>query len=485
MNDTPPAPHRRILIVDDNRAIHDDFRKILAGQSRPQTANADETALFGKSGAPILAESFDLDSAYQGVEAIEKVRSAQAAGRPFAIAFMDVRMPPGQDGVETASRLWALDADLQIVLCTAYADYSWSDIVRRLGRSDRLVILKKPFDNIEALQLACALSEKWRLGRAARLHQVNLENAVRERTRDLQAESEHRRRIAEELGRSEAFLNSLLENLPACVYRNDAEGCFTFANQRYCTLLKRSLSDIIGKTQGDLWPPEIAQKHRTNEQTVMADRQPHHGVERLPLPDGEYCWMEIIKTPLEDADGRITGTQSLCWDITERKQLEAELLQAQKMEVIGLLSSGVAHDFNNHLTVIFGRASLLLDYHHLDHEVAEGLKHIYAAGDRAAGLVRQLLIFSRKRVPLREVISLHRVIEDTAKMLRHLIGEPIELGVNLAPTDVFVSADAGMLDQLLMNLAVNARDAMPKGGHLFLGTEVCRFTEAPPVSTSR
>lgn len=485
MNDTPLTPHRRILIVDDSRAIQEDFRKILAGKSRPQTNSTDEAVLFGKTRSPIPAESFDLDAAYQGAEAVEKVRGALSDGRPFAMAFVDVRMPPGQDGVETAVQLWALDADLQIVLCTAYADYSWGEIVRRLGRSDRLVILKKPFDNIETLQLACALTEKWRLGRAARLQQANLEKLVQERTRDLQAESERRGRIAEELGRSEAFLNSLLENLPACVYRNDEEGRFTFANQRYCALLNRSLDNIIGKTEEEIWPPAIARKHRQEDLLVMETGQPQQRVEPLPLASGEDCWMEIIKTPLVGADGRITGTQGMGWDITERKRLEAELLQAQKMEVIGLLASGVAHDFNNHLTVIFGRASLLLDNQRLDPAVAEGLKHIYAAGDRAAGLVRQLLIFSRKRVPLREVIDLHGAIRDTAKMLRHLIGEPIELVVNLAPTDVFVNADSGMLDQLLMNLAVNARDAMPKGGHLFLGTEVSRFTEAPPAPGAR
>jgi len=188
-----PASACRVLLVDDNRSIHDDFRKVLAPSSAAAKAGASlneaEEALFGAPiDAPAPASPFyEVDSAYQGAEAVEKVRVAVREGRPYALAFVDVRMPPGMDGVETAARLWREYPDLQVVLCTAYSDYSWDEIAAALGRSDRYVILKKPFDSVEAQQLAAALTEKWRLVQENRAHVEDLERKVIERTAELAA----------------------------------------------------------------------------------------------------------------------------------------------------------------------------------------------------------------------------------------------------------------------------------------------------------
>ncbi len=182
--------HRRILIVDDSRAIHDDFRKILGRKERNPAASADEVALFGAQAAGPVMGGFELDSAYQGEEALERVKRAVVEDRPYAVIFMDVRMPPGWDGVETTEKIWAVDSDVQVVLCTAYSDYSWGETIARLGQSDRMVILKKPFDNVEALQLASALTEKWQLARESRSHLGNLEKLVEERTHELRMAKE-------------------------------------------------------------------------------------------------------------------------------------------------------------------------------------------------------------------------------------------------------------------------------------------------------
>src|SRR5512140_629821 len=166
----PATPTNRVLIVDDNPAIHDDFRKVLGGspKERHELLEA-EMALFGNVQGPAAQPSFDLESAYQGEEALEKVRQSLAEQRPYAVAFVDVRMPPGWDGIETVTRIWNLYPELQVVICTAYSDYSWEEMIRKLGRSENLVILKKPFDNIEVLQLASALAKKWHLQRQAQL----------------------------------------------------------------------------------------------------------------------------------------------------------------------------------------------------------------------------------------------------------------------------------------------------------------------------
>ena len=178
--------NRRILIIDDTEAIHKDFRAILEGGG----ANTDaldqvKTALFDTAPENAKKESFELDSAFQGQEGLKKIQQALGEGRPYAMAFVDVRMPPGWDGIETIQRIWQEYPDLQVVICTAYSDYSWKDIVKKLGKTEKLLILKKPFDEIEVYQLASALTEKWYLSKQARFKHEELESLVKQQTQQL------------------------------------------------------------------------------------------------------------------------------------------------------------------------------------------------------------------------------------------------------------------------------------------------------------
>ncbi len=182
-----PNQNRRILVIDDNRAIHEDFRKILVpakGQSSKLAAV--EAVLFDDAEPQIDLPEFQIDSAFQGQEGLNLIERSLAENRPYALAFVDVRMPPGWDGVETTAKIWQKYPDLQVVICTAYSDYSWEEMLKQFGYSDRLVILKKPFDNIEVLQLAISLTEKWKLYQQARLRLDDLERMVQERTAALQ-----------------------------------------------------------------------------------------------------------------------------------------------------------------------------------------------------------------------------------------------------------------------------------------------------------
>jgi two-component system NtrC family sensor kinase len=154
--------NRRILVIDDHRAIHEDFRKILAPPARASAEFHDlESELFDEADSAPGPTLFELTSAYQGKEGCDLAQTAEDEGRPFALAFVDVRMPPGWDGVETIARLWEISPRLQVVICTAYSDYSRDEIIARLGKSDRLLILRKPFDPVEIQRLACELVEKW------------------------------------------------------------------------------------------------------------------------------------------------------------------------------------------------------------------------------------------------------------------------------------------------------------------------------------
>ena len=188
----------RVLVVDDNPVIHRDFDKILTRPSEPAPALvAAETLLFGeirrerRGGVP-----YALQFATQGEEGVDLALHARRSGQPFAIAFVDMRMPPGWDGLETIERLWAIDPDIQVVICSAHSDYDWHEVIDRLGQTDSLLVLKKPFEPIEVQQCANALSRKWQHERMLRSHVATLEHVVATRTEKLEAANRRLRHLA-------------------------------------------------------------------------------------------------------------------------------------------------------------------------------------------------------------------------------------------------------------------------------------------------
>ena len=193
----PHLANHRILVIDDNAAIHQDFDKILRGEPQADAAlSAAERLIFGESAPTTARPAFDIEFASQGQQGVELARLAAARGQAFAMAFVDMRMPPGWDGLETIERLWAVDPYVQVVICSAHSDYDWTDFVERLGVCDKLLVLQKPFEPIEVLQCASALTRKWQHERVLRSQVESLERVVTARTEGLEAANRQLRHLA-------------------------------------------------------------------------------------------------------------------------------------------------------------------------------------------------------------------------------------------------------------------------------------------------
>ncbi len=190
-----PTSHEsnlRMLIIDDNPQIHDDFIKILTTREIDDDLEPLESKLFGTATKKrISLPKFRIDTATQGKEGAEYIKKALHEGKPYALAFVDIRMPPGWDGIETIKHIWEIDPDIQIVICTAYSDYSWEETIENLGQKENLLILKKPFDHVAVRQLACALTKKWQLTQETRSYTKTLEKKVKERTKKIEYQAAH------------------------------------------------------------------------------------------------------------------------------------------------------------------------------------------------------------------------------------------------------------------------------------------------------
>jgi PAS domain S-box-containing protein len=481
MNTAAESHNQRVLIIDDNPLIHADIRKILATPDRDPELERTNVLLFEEVSAPSPRAGFVIDSAYQGQQGLEMVVQAAAEGHPYALAFVDVRMPPGWDGVETISHLWSSYPELQVVICTAFSDYSWEEMIQRLGHSSSLVVLKKPFDNIEVLQLAHALTEKWNLNRKLHLQLNNLDTLVRQRTSELEGangqlkheiaarvEAEDVLRLSEERF-SKAFRAS---PIPFAI-QSLGSTMLVDVNDSFVAMLGGERNQIVGHTPVELklWSdPGMAELivQTLREQPSIRNRSCS-----IHTLSGQERQVLISVEPFELGSG--PHLLVIIQDISEQLILESQLRQSQKMEAVGQLAAGVAHDFNNILTAIYGHTSLLKAKLGQHPDYGRPLDVISLAAERATRLVRQLLAFSRKQVLKPQSLNLGQVATSLADMLKRLLGEHIQLEVIPAPDLPFIKADLSMMEQIILNLSVNARDAMPRGGLLSIRTEIVHF----------
>jgi PAS domain S-box-containing protein len=290
---------------------------------------------------------------------------------------------------------------------------------------------------------------------------------VEEQERELASAEERTEELRQA---SESRYRRLVENVNDAIITNDPEGRLMFANRRFRDWFGLGDRDIRGMPLEDWVAPEWREAVRQDQRRRASGKPASEHLEYEGIrANGTRIWIDALITTVNEG-ARITGTQSALRDVTERKKLEAQYLQSQKMESVGRLAGGVAHDFNNLLTVINGYSELLDSKVGGDGQLQEMVRQIRHAGQRAAELTAQLLTFSRRQAAQPKPIDLNTVVEESQKMLQRVVGEDVQVETNLSTGLGMILADAGQMHQVLMNLVVNARDSMPDGGTLTIET---------------
>lgn len=448
---------RRILVIDDDLDVWKAYQLVLAPETVSSGASVEKInrLLSPEMENDPAAVHFSLSFAAQGQEGFAMVEEAARRKEPFALAFVDVRMPPGWDGMETAKRIRALDPEIELVIVTAYSDHSIEEIVRAVGSSEKLLFLRKPFDPDEIRQLALSLTIKWHLARLAE-----------QQRKDLIA-SEHRFR-------------SLVETTSDFVWEVDREGFFS-----YCSPMSRDLygyapEELVGRIFFEvLAEPESRDRFRQVFASCVDSGSRWWEVEhRCLTKEGRVIVVESSGMPVFDAQSQVCGYRGIDRDITARKENEAQrqrleerFRQTQKLEALGTLAGGIAHDLNNILTPILFNSQLGKMQTVGNNELHAKFETIESCGRRAADLIRRILSFSRKQIIDVQPLDLRQLIQEFSKMLGRLIREDITINVVLPEKLWAVLVDRSQMEQVLMNLVVNARDAMEKGGELRISAE--------------
>lgn len=476
----------RVLIIDDSNNIHEDFKKVLA-QPTDSTVARLEAELFGDTPAVFDTQvQFVVDSAYQGDDGIGLLTQAKEANDPYALAFVDMRMPPGMNGLDTIVKLWDVDPRLQVVICSAYSDYSWTEIIARVGRNDRLVILRKPFDNIEVLQLAHALTEKWNLQQQVQAHVDELETLVDDRTRELHA--------------SQNLFRLIFEHTNDVIVVTQADGKRIYSSPSHERLLGFSSEELATMSPLSIVHPDEEVRVKETAARVVTTGQREMVTMRCRHKDGSYLHFEASLDLVKDAGGQPVYLVITARDITERHKRDVQICLNQKLESIGLLAAGIAHEINTptqfisdntrFLTEAFGKFDRLIkayrdtlkvlaeragtggeltaisaleeecELEYYQGEVPRTLEQSLEGLGRVSKIVRSLKEFSHPGSPTRAPIDLNHAIENAIMVCRHEWKYVADVVTDFDPTLPLVPCLADEVNQAVLNLLINAGHAV-------------------------
>jgi two-component system cell cycle sensor histidine kinase/response regulator CckA len=268
------------------------------------------------------------------------------------------------------------------------------------------------------------------------------------------------------------FLQVLIDTIPSPIFYKDAKGAFVGCNKAFEAVIGMGREKVIGNSVYDILPKSMADVYEEADRALQHQGEQESYESPVLYADGRVHDTIFNKAVISNSDGTIVGTVGVMLDITERKKLEAQLLHAQKMEAVGQFAAGVAHDFNNILSAVIGYGTVIQKKAPEDDSLHYNIDQILAAAGRAANLTKSLLAFSRKQLIDPHPIEVNDVIRKIRSLISCIIGEDIELTTKLSSNDATAMIDIGQIDQVLMNLAANARDAMPNGGVLCIETSI-------------
>jgi len=462
--------NRRILVVDDSPAIHENFRKILGSSSGDSAVDLMAAKLSGEQMPAAETAPFEIDSAFQGQEALVKVQQAVAGGRPYAVAFVDVRMPPGWDGIETIERIWQVDPEVQMVICTAYSDHAWEEIAERLGRTSHFLVLKKPFDNIDVQQLASSLTEKWDQARAARLNMDQMPQMVEEQTRELRE--------------SQELLESMFDAIPDMM-----------------VIIDRDLRVVKCNWKDAEYVPQEQRGGRPHcyECFMHRDGPCDDCHAKQVFEEGKVCRVEHVNesdgttkevsaAPIYDESGKVVMMLEHVRDITDRKRAEQEFkdyalaLESQKMamEEFYLAAeaatrakseflANMSHEIRTPMTAILGFSENLLmpDLPAEDRKMA--VETILRNGEHLLEVINEILDLSKIEAGKLEVECIARspirLVEDVHSLMRgRALNKGLAFEIEYAtPVPDTIHTDPTRLRQILINLIGNAIKFTEKG----------------------
>ena len=404
---------RRVILVDDDLGMRETLADVLR------------------------VKGYHVEAAASGRDALK-----QLAADPFDVAVVDIKLPD-ISGLGLLEEIKRTSPRTEVVFVTAFASVATAT---QAVNGAAFAYVTKPFEMDQLLATLRRAAEKVEMAEARRV----ADDALRE---------------------SEERFRATFEQAAVGIAHIGEDGAFIRVNQRLCDIYGFTREEMLGRTFKELVDPEDLDDILELRRRMFANKIPMYTAEvRCRHKNGATVWVGVTASAVRDGTGEPKYSIGAIQDITERKRLEQELLHSQRMEGVGQLAGGIAHDFNNLLTVISGRSELLLDQLDAADPIRRELDLIYKTTGRAAALTRQLLAFSRKQVFQSKVLDLNELVQGATALLKRIIGEHVELVFIPAAGLGRVRVDPSQLEQVVVNLAVNARDAMPDGGKLTIGT---------------
>ncbi len=469
----------RILAVDDELHMLKLYGEVLSsdksGTGSTTTAHSTDSGGNGDCGQGNCG--FDVTLCRDSQGAVDEVRSAVKQDKPYSVAFIDIRMEAGGDGLWAAEQIRKLDSNIEIVIASAFSDIGLHELNQRVPPPGKLLYIRKPFQPLELHQLAMSLCYKWQAEK--RLYELNTSlmdlveartTSLREATEQLYLANEQLKRDIYERMRMHQVLRSSEERY-RLLFEEDITGNFVADSDGEIQACNREFARILGADS-------IESAKRVNALSLEFESPQRESVGRMIREskrvknleavyrrhDHRTVFVIVNLIALENEEGGLKEVHGFLFDITEQKRLEEQLRQAQKMEAIGTLAGGIAHDFNNILGVIMGYAEIVQSGATENSPLKRRMEEILGACSRGRGLVNQILNFSRQGMDEKKPLSLTPLLKETVKMLRPTLPPNIEIRTNLLTASDTVIADPSQIHQIIVNLCSNAVHAMRKRG---------------------